>query len=67
MKHIQNRTQDGDSGVGMKLLNQLDRDYHSMFENLECPKFVIDASRTPDEIHENILSILNEHLPKAGL
>lgn len=65
MKHIQTRTQNGDSSINMNLLEQLHSDYHLMFENLECPKFCLDASRTPEEIHENILSILNEHVPKA--
>ena len=67
MKHIQTRSQDGDSGVGMELLNQLNRDYLDMFENLECPKFMIDASRTPEEIHENIICILNDNVSEGGM
>lgn len=67
LEHIQTRKQDGDSSICIELLSQLDRDYHIMFENLECPKFMIDASRTPEKIHENIIRILNDHLPKGGM
>lgn len=67
MKHIQTRTQEGDSSINMELLTQLDTDYRLMFENLECPKYRLDASNTPESIHENIMSILNEHMPEAGV
>lgn len=60
MKHIQHRSQDGDASVSMDLLNQLHSDYHEMYENLECPKYCIDASLTPKQINEKILSILND-------
>jgi deoxyadenosine/deoxycytidine kinase len=60
MKHIQHRCQDGDSSISMDLLNQLHNDYHEMYDNLECPKFCIDASLSPKQINEKILYILND-------
>lgn len=60
MKHIQTRGQNGDSSIGIELLTQLHNDYHEMFENLECPKYCLDASLTPKQLNEKILTILND-------
>ena len=60
MDHIQTREQVGDTGVGIDLLTRLHGHYEVMFENLTCPKFMLDASETPEKIHENILDIIND-------
>lgn len=60
MKHIQTRKQVGDSGVSMELLKSLEKNYLEMFENLTCPKFMIDASESPEKIHQSILNVLSE-------
>ena len=63
--HIQTRDQEGDSGVSMEYLKTLDKKYQTMFDGITCPKFRVDASRPREHIHENILSILDEYLPKG--
>lgn len=62
MQHITNRKQEGDSGVDKTLLDQLDADYKLLYDKVNCLKFKIDATETPEIIHENILNILNEHM-----
>lgn len=60
--HIQNRGQDGDSGVSIDYLRSLNDKYQIMFDGVTCPKYRIDASRPVTEIHENILNIINEYI-----
>ena len=66
-KHIQTRGQEGDSGVSMDYLNSLHDKYHIMFNGITCPKYMIDASQSREQIHENILAIINEYMPKGRM
>ena len=65
--HIQTRGQEGDSGVSMDYLTSLNDKYHTMFNNIDCPKYMVDASQSREHIHENILAIINEYLPKGRM
>lgn len=60
MQHIQTRDQSGDGGVSLDLLENLNGHYQRMFDGLDCPKFMVDASDTPEKIHENIVAIIND-------
>jgi deoxyadenosine/deoxycytidine kinase len=57
--HIQKRHQSGDSGVTRKYLNELDEGYTIMLRNnVPCKVHIVDANRTPEEIHEEICQLL---------
>jgi deoxyadenosine/deoxycytidine kinase len=60
--HVQMRGQEGDSGVSLQYLQSLDAKYQTMFETMECPKYRVDATRPREQIHENVLSIVNEYV-----
>ena len=64
-EHIQTRGQEGDSGVSMEYLTSLNARYQTMFEGVTCPKYRIDASQSKENIHENILRIVDEYLSKG--
>ena len=66
-KHVQTRGQEGDSGVSLDYLKTLHEKYHTMYEGVTCPKYRVDASKSREEIHQNILDIINEYLPKGGV
>lgn len=59
--HIQTRGQDGDSGVSMEYLRSLDEKYSTMFEGITCPKYKVDGTQSCDNVHGNILAIVNEY------
>lgn len=61
-KHIQTRGQEGDSGVSMEYLTSLDEKYRAMFNRITCPKYKVDASQSREQIHENIVTIVNEYM-----
>ena len=67
MKHIQKRNQSGDSGVTIDLLNRLDKNYRDMWDTINCPKWKLDATTTPEIIHEKILNIVNDYMSKEGV
>lgn len=67
MKHIQNRNQAGDSGVTMELLQELDENYKELWSHITCPKWKLDATKSPDMIHENILNIVNDYMSEERL
>jgi deoxyadenosine/deoxycytidine kinase len=59
-KHIQNRTQDGDSGVTLDYLYKLDAKYKELILKIPCKVLVINANRSAEEIHEEIYKYLVE-------
>jgi deoxyadenosine/deoxycytidine kinase len=63
--HIQTRGQEGDSGVSMDYLMSLDERYHTMFNEITCPKYMVDSSQSREQIHEDLLAIVHEHMTKC--
>ena len=61
-KHIQTRGQEGDSGVSLDYLKSLNEKYHTMFNGITCPRYQVDASQSREQIHENIVTIVNEYM-----
>jgi deoxyadenosine/deoxycytidine kinase len=57
-EHIKKRKQSGDSGVSLDYLKDLDVLYARMLTNVPCKVHVINAHQTPEEIHQQILSLL---------
>ena len=55
-RHIQNRQQDGDTGVSFEYLGELDNKYNELLKTIKCPVIVIDANKTPGEIHNEIIA-----------
>jgi len=62
-KHIQTRNQDGDSGVTLDYLKQLDLKYKELILKIPCKVLVINANRGAQEIHEEIYKYLVENEP----
>lgn len=60
-EHIQKRGQVGDTGVTLDYLKELDHLYTAMIRSVPCQVYVVNANRTPDEIHTEIISILKEN------
>jgi deoxyadenosine/deoxycytidine kinase len=60
-KHIQNRYQDGDTGVTLEYLKKLDTKYKKLLMNIPCRVLVINANRSAEEIHEEIYKYLVEN------
>ena len=68
-EHVRNRKQTGDSAVSLDYLKDLDVLYKTMLTNVPCKVHVINAHQTPEEIHEQILSLLKlygMHVTDAG-
>jgi deoxyadenosine/deoxycytidine kinase len=57
-EHIKKRKQSGDSGVSLEYLKDLDVLYARMLTNVPCKVHVINAHQTPEDIHQQILSLL---------
>lgn len=57
-EHIKKRKQAGDSGVTLEYLKDLDELYKNMIMKVPCRVHVINAHKTPEEIHKEILSVL---------
>ena len=57
-EHIKKRGQAGDSGVTLEYLKDLDELYKKMIMKVPCRVHVINAHKTPEEIHKEILSVL---------
>lgn len=55
---IQKRGQTGDKSVTLKYIKELDKLYERLVRNVPCKVYVVNADRTPDEVHQEILSIL---------
>lgn len=60
-EHIQKRTQAGDSYVSKPYLEQLDRQYNTFLQALDCTVIRIDATQSVDKIHQDICDILVKH------
>ena len=57
--HIKKRNQPGDSGVTREYLGELHEGYMRMLrDNVPCKVHIIDANRTPEEIHAEICQLL---------
>jgi len=56
--HIKSRKQSGDSGVSLDYLRDLDVLYTRMLTNVPCKVHVINGHQAPEEIHQQILSLL---------
>jgi deoxyadenosine/deoxycytidine kinase len=63
LEHIKKRTQEGDSGVDLSLLMDLDAQYQAMFDKLECPKFRVNGEESIESIHKIIIKIIKEKCP----
>ena len=57
-EHIKKRKQTGDSSVTLDYLKDLDILYTKMLTNVPCKVHVINAHQSPEDIHEQILSLL---------
>lgn len=57
-EHIQQRHQAGDGGVTREYLTELDAEYARLVKSVPCRVFFVNANRSPEEIHEEICSIL---------
>lgn len=58
-ERVSKRFQDGDSGVYKEYLEELDV-YYKKYIELHPRVFVIDGTKTPEEIHKEIISIIKE-------
>jgi len=56
--HIKKRKQSGDSGVSLEYLKDLDVLYTRMLMNVPCKVHVINGHQSPEDIHQQILSLL---------
>ena len=56
--NMKNRTQSGDVSVSLEYLENLDTNYNSMFDSLDCLKFEIDGNDSIDIVHNQILKIV---------
>lgn len=54
-EHIQKRQQDGDSGVTLEYLKELDMYYKRLLGNVPCRVYVVNGTKDPGEIHREIL------------
>ena len=61
-EHIQHRNQDGDSGVTLEYLKELDMYYKRLLGNIPCKVYIINGNKEPGEIHQEIL----EYFKKVG-
>jgi deoxyadenosine/deoxycytidine kinase len=59
--HMSSRKQTGDSKVSLNYLRELDGLYKELLMNVPCKVYVVDASRNPEEIHSEILNIINNN------
>jgi thymidylate kinase len=59
--HVSGRHQTGDDKVTLGYLNELDLLYKDLHKKVGCRVHIVDASRKPEEIHAEILHIINNN------
>jgi len=59
--HVSARRQTGDDKVTLEYLKELDYLYCHISKHIQCKIHIVDASRTPEEIHQEILDILHSN------
>lgn len=64
-EHIQRRGQTGDKSVTLKYLQDLDVLYTRMLMHVPCHVHVVNASRTPEQIHAEVSAILSKYTVRA--
>jgi thymidylate kinase len=45
-------------GIDIEYLRELDTEYNNLISKLPCEVIIVDAERTPEEIHEEIIRLL---------
>lgn len=60
-EHIQIRTQSGDGGVTKQYLEELHKNYNTMFDNVECTKIKINGNQSVRKVHNDIVAHLVKH------
>lgn len=60
-EHIQKRHQEGDDGVTLEYLKELDAEYMNLVMKMPCKVIVVNANRSPEEIHNEICRHLSEN------
>ena len=60
-EHIQTRGQAGDNAITLEYLRELDFEYKRMIMKIPCRVIVVNANRTPEEIHTEICRHLSEN------
>jgi deoxyadenosine/deoxycytidine kinase len=61
-EHIKTRNQPGDTKITLEYLKELNTLYNSMIKNVPCKVYVVNANKTPEKIHEEIISILKTNV-----
>lgn len=60
-KHIQKRSQEGDSGVDLDYLKKIDTCYCDMYENMKCKKYIVNGDQPAEEVYSDIKDILSKY------
>jgi deoxyadenosine/deoxycytidine kinase len=68
-QHIQTRGQDGDAGVTLQYLQDLDKEYQNLIKHMPCKVIIVNANKPADEIHTEICQHLvdNDNLFRTHL
>lgn len=61
-ERIDNRKQAGDSDISLEYLYKLHTAYMSMYNNMDCDKYIIDGTLPQDEIVKKIKQIINKYV-----
>lgn len=60
-ERIQMRTQDGDSGVSLEYLEDLNNAYIDMYNKMTCDRYMIDGTQSQEDIVKKIKQIINKY------
>ena len=60
-EHVKKRGQAGDFGVTLNYLKDLDVEYKKLIKSVPCRVIIVNAERSPEEIHEEICRHLSEN------
>ena len=58
---ISSRRQTGDDKVTLRYLKELESLYRQIWKHIKCQIYIVNASRKPEEIHKEILDIVNSN------